>query len=208
MAINLNTQYPGRTAGTNTNYPFGQGRNVTTQGDGTGTPYEAAWFNDVQGFLQALLQGASLTPSGTPDNATTSQYLQALSALYIRANRLGTATGNIPQIGTPGTTAAGGRSSVVVRAGANTNGFFRVFSDGLRIQWRTAISIRRESRFTWIFPVAFTNASSIFTVCNRTSGEQTFNRVLPMDTATTTRAAISNIDSGFSATGVSIAVGF
>ena len=70
MAINLNTQYPGRTAGTNTNYPFGQGRNVTTQGDGTGTPFESAWFNDVQGFLQALLQGASLTPSGTPDNGS------------------------------------------------------------------------------------------------------------------------------------------
>ena len=64
MAINLNTQYPGRTAGTNTNYPYGQGRNVTNQGDGTGTPFESAWFNDVYGFLQALLQGASLTPTG------------------------------------------------------------------------------------------------------------------------------------------------
>ena len=74
MAINLNTQYPGRTAGTNTNYPFGQGRNVTAQGDGTGTPYEAAWFNDVQGFLQALLQSAGVVPSGAPDNATASQY--------------------------------------------------------------------------------------------------------------------------------------
>ena len=83
MAINLAQQYPGRTAGTNTNYPFGQGRNVTSQGDGTGTPYEAAWFNDVQGFLQALLSGASLTPSGTPDNVTTSQYLAALRALFL-----------------------------------------------------------------------------------------------------------------------------
>ena len=83
MAINLNTQYPGRTAGTNTNYPFGQGRNVTTQGDGTGTPFEAAWFNDVYGFLQALLQGASIVPSGTPDNAQTSQYLQALMSSFL-----------------------------------------------------------------------------------------------------------------------------
>ena len=83
MAINLNTQYPGRTAGTNTNYPYGQGRNVTTQGDGTGTPFESAWFNDVYGFLQALLQGASLTPTGTPDTARSSQYLQALQALLL-----------------------------------------------------------------------------------------------------------------------------
>ena len=57
MAINLNQQYPGRTAGTNQNYPYGQGRNVTTQGDGTGTPFEAAWFNDVQGLLSVVKRG-------------------------------------------------------------------------------------------------------------------------------------------------------
>ena len=116
MAINLNTAYPGQTAGTNLDYPFGQGRNVTTQNDDTGTPFEARWFNDVQGLLQALLQGASLTPTGTPDTARSSQYLQALQSLFINGT-LGTADGNIPQIGTPGTTAAGTRSAVVVRSG-------------------------------------------------------------------------------------------
>ena len=83
MAINLNTAYPGQTAGTNLDYPFGQGRNVTTQNDDTGTPFEARWFNDVQGLLQALLSGASLTPTGTPDTARSSQYLQALGSLFI-----------------------------------------------------------------------------------------------------------------------------
>ena len=81
MAINLNQQYPGRTAGTNQNYPYGQGRNVTTQGDGTGTPFEAAWFNDVQGFFQAILSAANVVPSGTPDNAQISQYLEAISRI-------------------------------------------------------------------------------------------------------------------------------
>ncbi len=82
MALNLNTQYPGRTAGTSTNYPYGLPRNVTTDGDGTGTPFESAWFSDVYGFLQAVLRAGGIVPSGTPDNATTSQYLQALQALY------------------------------------------------------------------------------------------------------------------------------
>ena len=43
--------------------------------------------------------------------------------------RTGTADGNIPLIGTPGTTTAGANSAVVVRQGVNTNGFFRIFSN-------------------------------------------------------------------------------
>ena len=79
-------------------------------------------------------QGASLTPTGTPDTARSSQYLQALQSLFINGT-LGTADGNIPQIGTPGTTSLGTRSAVVVRSGSNANGNFRVYSDGLIIQW-------------------------------------------------------------------------
>ena len=43
----------------------------------------------------------------------------------------GTSSGNIPLIGTPGTTSAGANSAVVVRSGSNSNGNFRVYSDGL-----------------------------------------------------------------------------
>lgn len=82
MAISINEEYPGKTAGTNTNYPYGQARDVTTPGDGTGTPWKQAIVNDDQGFKQALLTAAGITPSGTPDTAIASQYLQALQKLF------------------------------------------------------------------------------------------------------------------------------
>lgn len=85
MAISISEQYPGKTAGNTTNYPLGEARNVTTPGDGTGTPWEQAIVNDDQGFKQALLAAAGLTPSGTPDTALVSQYLQALQTIIANA---------------------------------------------------------------------------------------------------------------------------
>lgn len=78
MAINLETQYPGKVNPSDSDYPYGSARNVTVPGDGTGTPWEAAFVNDLVGFQQAMLQDAGIVPSGTPDKATLSQYLQAL----------------------------------------------------------------------------------------------------------------------------------
>ena len=156
MAINLNTQYPGQTAGTSLDYPFGQGRNVATQNDDTGTPFEAGWFNDIQGLLQALLSGASLTPTGMPDTARNSQYLQALQAMFL-SGTLGTANGNIPQIGTPGTTSAGSRSAVITRFGSNTNGTFAVFSNGLTLQ--AGRDTRLLSSGTNTLPVRYSTAA-------------------------------------------------
>ena len=94
MAISISEQYPGKTAGNTTNYPLGEARNVTTPGDGTGTPWEQAIVNDDQGFKQALLAAAGLTPSGTPDTALVSQYLQALQTLFVGAVSF---TGNATQ---------------------------------------------------------------------------------------------------------------
>lgn len=85
MAISISEQYPSKTAGNTTNYPFGEARNVTTPGDGTGTPWERAIVNDDQGFKQALLAAAGLTPSGTPDTAIASQYLEALRKVSVQA---------------------------------------------------------------------------------------------------------------------------
>ena len=82
MAISISEQYPGKTAGNTTDYPFGEARNVTAPGDGTGTPWEQAIVNDDQGFKQALLAAAGVIPSGTPDTASASQYLQALKTLF------------------------------------------------------------------------------------------------------------------------------
>lgn len=86
MAIRIVDQYPGKTAGENSDYPQGQARNVSAPGDGTGTPWEAAIVNDDQGFKQALLEAAGITPSGNPDTARQSQYLEALLELFMRSD--------------------------------------------------------------------------------------------------------------------------
>jgi len=81
MAINPETKYPGKIAPSTSDYPYGAARNVTVPGDGTGTPWEAGIVNDLLGFQQALLSAAAIVPSGTPDNANISQYLQAVRAI-------------------------------------------------------------------------------------------------------------------------------
>lgn len=78
MAIDLFDTYPTKTNAPSPAWPFGQPRNITTPGDGTGTPWEQAIIRDTEGFKQALLTAGGLTPSGTPDTAEISQYLQAL----------------------------------------------------------------------------------------------------------------------------------
>lgn len=77
MAIIPESQYPGKITPATSEYPYGSARNITVPGDGTGTPWEAAIVNDIFGFQQALLSDAGITPSGDPDTATVSQYLQA-----------------------------------------------------------------------------------------------------------------------------------
>lgn len=84
MAINPETQYPGKINPSDADYPFGSARNISTPGDGTGTPWEAALVNDVFGMQQALLSFAGLTPSGNPDKVGASQYLRALKMLASR----------------------------------------------------------------------------------------------------------------------------
>lgn len=77
MAINPETQYPGKIAPSTPDYPYGAARNITLPGDGTGTPWEAALVNDIFGWQQALLSSAGVVPSGSPDKVGASQYLEA-----------------------------------------------------------------------------------------------------------------------------------
>lgn len=81
MAISISEQYPGKTAGNTTKYPYGEPRNVDAPGDGKGTPWEAAIVKDDQGFKQAILKAAKVVPSGQPDTADESQYLDALKKI-------------------------------------------------------------------------------------------------------------------------------
>lgn len=81
MAIIPSTQYPGKTAGNTADYPYGEPRNITTPGDGTGTPWEAALVKDFFGLLQSLLVEADIVPSGQPDAVGDSQYLAAIKEI-------------------------------------------------------------------------------------------------------------------------------
>jgi hypothetical protein len=78
MAISPIAEYVGKVTPATTDYPYGKAQNITIPGDGTGTPWEAKLVNDIFGFQQFLLDEAGITPSGTPDNATTSQYFAAV----------------------------------------------------------------------------------------------------------------------------------
>lgn len=78
MAINPETQYPGKIAQSTPDYPYGAARNITVPGDGTGTPWEAALVNDLFGWQQALLSEAAIVPTGTPEKVGASQYLDAM----------------------------------------------------------------------------------------------------------------------------------
>lgn len=82
MAIAPKLVYPGQLDETDpVGYPHGKAQNETSPGDDDGTPLEQALVNDIFGFQQALLGEAGLTPSGTPDTAVASQYLQALKII-------------------------------------------------------------------------------------------------------------------------------
>lgn len=81
MSINPETQYPGKIAPSDADYPYGSARNITTPGDGTGTPWEAAIVNDLLGWQQEILDRASIVPSGTPDKVGASQYMVGLDIL-------------------------------------------------------------------------------------------------------------------------------
>ena len=79
MAIIPSAEYPGKIDTSDpVGYPQGKAQNITTPGDGTGTPWEKSIVNDFLGFQQALLAEAQATPTGTPDKVGASQYLDAI----------------------------------------------------------------------------------------------------------------------------------
>lgn len=84
MALIPKNRYPAQTDDTDPDYPHGKARNGGAPGDGNGTPFERDLVNDIWGFLQALLEESGVTPSGSPDTASNSQYLQALAAVFVR----------------------------------------------------------------------------------------------------------------------------
>ncbi len=93
MAIQIKNTYSGRTDNTDPNWPYGKGRNVVGGVEGTGTPFEADWYNNLEGFLQGLLLEADITPDGDVDNANNSQLVDAVKGLEKSADKVITSDG-------------------------------------------------------------------------------------------------------------------
>lgn len=76
--INLENEYSGQVEAANANYVFGGFKNEVTPGAFDGTPFERAYQNDINAFLQGLANAAAITPSGSADTVPISQLLQGL----------------------------------------------------------------------------------------------------------------------------------
>lgn len=84
MALDPSSRYPVQTDSA-AGYPLGKARNAGSFQDGSGTPLERDWVNDIWGFQQALLDAAGIEPSGDPDEVGASQYLEAIQSLIAGA---------------------------------------------------------------------------------------------------------------------------
>jgi len=71
-------------------FPDVVANNDTVPGDKTGTPLLKQWVDEMFGFYQALLDNASLTPSGSAELHDSSQLLTALQTTFIDAKSGGT----------------------------------------------------------------------------------------------------------------------
>lgn len=85
--INLEEQFSPRVNPADANYPFGSIKDNTSPGANDGTPLAAVWGNDWEGFAQAAMTEAGITPSGLPDTAQDSQLLDAVKAVTSGALR-------------------------------------------------------------------------------------------------------------------------
>lgn len=78
MAINLFNKYGGRANPPSIDYPQGSVKNRSAPDVKDGTPLDADWANDHQGFFQSILSYFGVTANGTPDKVGASQYFDAL----------------------------------------------------------------------------------------------------------------------------------
>ncbi len=111
MAITLSGTYPaGRIDSTDlVGYPGSTFKNETAPGADDGTPNDREWAKDWNGFFQDLLDRASIAASGTPDKVGTSDYSDAMDALYQQLIA-GGVVGNIATIGSGGQVVDSGTS--------------------------------------------------------------------------------------------------
>ena len=118
MALDWKTQYPGGFDTADADYPQGIPRNVSAPGAGDGSPWEAALVKDILGFLAKIIKDGSVTPSGNPDTAVASDYLDALEVILLSRSELASEGGDILVTG---------------------NRLSRDHKDGLRFTWDSGV---------------------------------------------------------------------
>ena len=97
MAISPKNIYPARVISGDSAYPYGRALNIQGGVEGTGTPLEAEWVNDMWGFQQSLLYAAGVVPNGQADSVSNSQYLEALKGFQKPASSITTTQGGTVQ---------------------------------------------------------------------------------------------------------------
>ncbi|QXV72926.1 hypothetical protein [Edwardsiella phage PVN06] len=92
MALILPNRYPGRAGQVSVDYPQGTFKNRSAPNVEDGTYMEQDWLNDMYGFFGAILKAANVSPNGTVDTATSSQFYDALGKLFPLKSTLGNAS--------------------------------------------------------------------------------------------------------------------
>lgn len=133
MAINLFNKYGSRANPPSIDYPEGSIKNRSAPDVKDGTPLDADWANDHQGFFQSILSYFGVTANGTPDKVGASQYFDALMSDPTEARRgmpLVSSTAEIKagsvsgkMVSPSGLKAFGSDSSMVVFSAAGTSTF-------------------------------------------------------------------------------------
>jgi hypothetical protein len=93
----LSVAYPSQSTAPSTDYPYGGAKDVSTSGDNTGTPRDAVLQNDHQGFYQALVETAGITPSNVSETAVDSQLLKSVQTVIDLINMRHTNSPNLAQ---------------------------------------------------------------------------------------------------------------
>ena len=131
------------------------------------TGLDARYLQQAAADARYLLESNNLSDLTNTNTARINLGLGTAATLST-----GTATGNIARIGTPGTTAAGNDSAVVVRAGSNANGNYRVWSDGFIEQWGTTPTLTTINQ-SQPLPIPYPQRNADVVVSD--SGGQNFN---------------------------------
>lgn len=162
MAIKLSDQYPGRANPPSVDYPNGSIKNRSAPGVLDGTPLDQAWANDKEGFFQSILYARGMAANGEVDKVGASQYYAALAADPTEVHRGLPLKSSIAEA-TAGTndtkmvTPAGLKAAIASAAGSiskNKNGY-KVFADGLILQWGSVATVPADSGVAVNFPIAF-----------------------------------------------------